>query len=183
MRTVAAKQAEIKNNLRLNRRTVRAMSAKIEKNTGCKVRYKNMLKKSKGLKWTKKVWAAVISAVLGLFIAVGGAVAALAISNKSGNNNGNIADSSADKTPVTTTFSRSSSPNNSFSSHELAWKKAIEYSINHSGVATGFTLTSDWIATVNADKTNTSFGASTLNDGTEPFESGMLCVPEGANIP
>ena len=143
-----------------------------------------MLKKSKGLKWTKKVWAAVISAVLGLFIAVGGAVAALAISNKSGNNNGNIADSSADKTPVTTTFSRSSSPNNSttFSSHELAWKKAIEYSINHSGVATGFTLTSDWIATVNADKTNTSFGASTLNDGTEPFESGMLCVPEGANI-
>ncbi|MDE7256764.1 MAG: hypothetical protein K2N50_02260, partial [Clostridia bacterium] len=94
-----------------------------------------------------------------------------------------VADSTATSSNVAVTYSRSNSPNNTttFSTHREAWEKAIADSLTNNRKV-GFTLTSDWVASDNADNSNTSFGATMPTEATGAYFYGMLCVPTGADI-
>ena len=129
--------------------------------------------KKKGIKWTKKVWAAVVSSVLGLFIAVGGAVTAIALTSRNDNVGGNLADA------VLTGSGTQSSPYVIQSPAD--WATVVA----RSSSATNYTyavLGGNIVANI-ADATyEKKFGNSTLNDGTEPYYYGALCVPANKYI-
>ncbi len=141
-----------------------------------------MIKKAKKL-WSKKLKAAIISLSLGLAIALGGAVAAISISANKNNLGGTLADGAASEN-VSYTFKKGGNApvgGTKYQTMEQVWDAAIKYSIANN-VKVAVDLTEDWIATDNSDKSNTSFGSSTLNDGTEPFYYGQINVPVGADV-
>ena len=141
-----------------------------------------MIKKAKKL-WSKKLKAAIISLSLGLAIALGGAVAAISISANKNNLGGTLADGVASEN-VSYTFKKGGNApvgGTKYQTMEQVWDAAIKYSIANN-VKVAVDLTEDWIATDNSDKSNTSFGSSTLNDGTEPFYYGQINVPVGADV-
>ena len=97
-----------------------------------------MFKKA-GKRWTKKVWTGVVSAVLGLFVAVGGAVAGITLANKD-KVGGNLADSSASSAtgsaPVFTFYKGGKSPDGktTYASNADAWSAAVAYSQDHGSI-------------------------------------------------
>ena len=137
--------------------------------------------KSSSKKWTKKFKAAFISVALGFVLAVSGALTAIGISvNGNKNLGGTLADGAASEN-VSYTFKKGGNApvgGTKYQTMEQVWDAAIKYSIANN-VKVAVDLTEDWIATDNSDKSNTSFGASTLNDGTEPFYYGQINVQIG----
>ena len=132
-----------------------------------------MIKKAKKL-WSKKLKAAIISLSLGLAIALGGAVAAISISaNKNNNLGGEFADIAV------------SGSGTAASPYVITTPADWATVINRASSASNYTyavLGANITATITDATYGKKFGNSTLNDGTEPFYFGALCVPANKYI-
>ena len=132
-----------------------------------------MIKKAKKL-WSKKLKAAIISLSLGLAVALGGAVAAIGISaNKNNNLGGEFADIAV------------SGSGTAASPYVITTPADWTTVINRASSASNYTyavLGANITATITDATYGKKFGNSTLNDGTEPFYFGALCVPANKYI-